>query len=132
MQKASLKNLEKEQEGKIQADILRWLNMQPKAECLAWRNYTGPIIRGGGKKQIFFTANPAAGGPDIIVIFKGRFVGIEVKTKKGKLSEKQEGFMKNATKAGAFYFVVTSLDEAQKCIKQVKDVCIETYLNRRQ
>ena len=78
-------------ESQIQKEILHWLSLQPKDQMFSWRMYTGPIVRGNpAKGKTFFTPNPCPGLPDIIVIIKGRFVGLEIKQPKGRQSTEQK------------------------------------------
>ena len=74
-----------------------------------WRQNTAPIFREGRFMSMpKFSIN---GVPDIIVIWQGNFIGIEVKRPGGKLSESQKEFQKRCLKAGGEYHVVTSLDQ---------------------
>ncbi len=108
-------------ESQIQKEILNWLTFQPKDQMFSWRQYTGPIVRGNPNKgQTFFTPNPCPGLPDIVVIIKGRFVGLEIKQPKGRQSKEQQTFEKAIKKAGGFYFLIRSLDEAIKAIEKIK------------
>jgi len=108
-------------EAQIQKEILHWLSLQPKDQMFSWRMYTGPIVRGNpAKGKTFFTPNPCPGLPDIIVIIKGRFVGLEIKQPKGRQSTEQKTFEQAIKKAGGFYFLIRSLDEAIKAIESIK------------
>tara|TARA_R110002020_G_scaffold245223_3_gene458902 strand:- start:17788 stop:18156 length:369 start_codon:yes stop_codon:yes gene_type:complete len=110
-------------ESQIQTVILNWLTLQPKDQMFSWRMYTGPIVRGNPKTgKTFFTPNPCPGLPDIIVIIKGRFVGLEIKQLKGTQSLEQETFEKAIKKAGGFYFLIRSLDEAIKAIESIQQL----------
>jgi len=52
------------------------------------------------------------GVPDIVGIMPdGRFLGIEVKTAKGVLSDHQSKFIENINAAGGFAFVARSVDD---------------------
>lgn len=51
------------------------------------------------------------GVPDIIVIKDGFFIGLEVKTPKGRLSENQKIFQKECKSAGGEYYIVRSIDD---------------------
>ena len=51
------------------------------------------------------------GVPDILGIYKGQFLGIEVKTEKGKVSPEQEAFLENIRKHGGIGFVARSIDD---------------------
>jgi Holliday junction resolvase len=51
------------------------------------------------------------GIPDIIGIWNGRMLAIEVKTAKGKLSDKQESKIREINRAGGLAFVARSIDD---------------------
>ena len=108
-------------ESQIQKEILHWLSLQPKDQMFSWRMYTGPIVRGNPLKgKTFFTPNPCPGLPAIIVIIKGRFVGLEIKQPKGRQSTEQKTFEQAVKKAGGFYFLIRSLNEAIQAIDSIK------------
>lgn len=62
-----------------------------------WKNHGGPM--------------GARGVPDILGIFQGRLLGIEVKTAAGKPSPDQERFIQNINDAGGIAFVARSVDD---------------------
>ena len=51
------------------------------------------------------------GVPDIIGCFKGRLIGIEIKSEKGVVSEYQKEFIENINRAGGLAFVARSLED---------------------
>lgn len=51
---------------------------------------------------------------DIIGIYQGMPLAIEVKTEKGKLSEHQISFIQNFKKEGGIAFVARSVDDVEK------------------
>lgn len=51
------------------------------------------------------------GVPDLICCFKGRLVGIEIKSEKGIVSEYQKEFIDNINRAGGLAFVARSLED---------------------
>jgi Holliday junction resolvase len=53
----------------------------------------------------------AKGVPDILGVYQGRFLGIEVKTDNGKVSQEQERFIQNINDAGGIAFVARSIDD---------------------
>lgn len=55
-----------------------------------------------------------AGVPDIILIDKGIFVGLEVKTATGKQSAAQKSFDKRCEEAGGNYFIVRSIKDCEE------------------
>jgi len=55
-------------------------------------------------------SNPK-GVSDIIGIYKGRFLAIEVKTPKGKVTEAQRAFIDRVNKEGGIAFVARSVED---------------------
>lgn len=55
------------------------------------------------------------GVPDIILVKPptGQFIGLEVKTKSGRLSDHQQEFSERLRDVGGRYYVVTSIDDVQ-------------------
>jgi len=53
----------------------------------------------------------APGVPDIIGIYGGRLLAIEIKTPKGKLSPQQNYFLKKISEAGGIAFVARSVED---------------------
>lgn len=60
-----------------------------------------------------------AGLPDIILCLNGRFIALEVKTEKGKVSVLQEITLKKIRNAGGIAEVVRSVDEARAVIAKL-------------
>jgi len=56
------------------------------------------------------------GVPDLVLCVGGRFIGMEVKTPEGRVSEDQKRFEQRTEAAGGRYVVVTSVEEAIKAI----------------
>ena len=63
----------------------------------AWKEWGGPMS--------------TPGVPDIIGCFKGRLIGIEIKSEKGVVSEYQKEFIENINRAGGLAFVARSVDD---------------------
>ena len=63
----------------------------------AWKEWGGPMS--------------TPGVPDIIGCFKGRMIGIEIKSEKGVVSEYQKEFIENINRAGGLAFVARSLED---------------------
>ena len=58
----------------------------------------------------------AAGLPDIICCYRGRFVAFEVKTAKGKLTKLQETMLKRINATGGNAYKVTTLQEVKEIL----------------
>ena len=97
-------------ESEIQKQILQSLE---ERNYMFWRNYVGPILRGHNK---MLSKNPMSGMPDILGIFNThhRLFAIEVKTKKGKLHEKQHIWIDKLSKAGALCLVARHVDDVRE------------------
>lgn len=91
-------------EAEIQAAILDYLRLKGH---FFWRNNSGAFKteRGG------FYRVGTPGAPDIIGCVDGKFVGLEVKTAKGKLSDEQELFAHSLGAINGQYHVVRSIDD---------------------
>lgn len=58
-----------------------------------------------------------AGVPDVMIIFKGSVYALELKTEKGKPSEKQYAAVEAIRDAGGFACIVHGLDPAIRCLE---------------
>ena len=56
----------------------------------------------------------------MVVCYKGRYIGIEAKTKDGRQSEIQKVREKEIINAGGQYWVVRSVDELKEKIEAMK------------
>lgn len=95
-------------EDQIEKQVLTWLKMK---QIFAFKVRSvgtyDPKIRGFRAPSPWFRK----GCPDVLVCFKGRFIGLEIKTPKGTLSESQESFHKDLADAGGFAYVVRDVEE---------------------
>jgi hypothetical protein len=60
-----------------------------------------------------------SGLPDIICCYKGRFVGLEVKTEKGKISVLQEVTLRKIRNAGGVAEVARNVEDAKRIIQNI-------------
>ena len=76
-------------------------------ETMIWRNNSGVLFTKRG------TAVRASipGAPDLIGIRKGRFIGIEVKTEKGRQEASQVRFQAACERSGGLYILARSVEE---------------------
>ena len=65
--------------------------------------------------------NPYAipGVPDLILIDKGRFIGLEIKSSTGRQSEGQKAFQEKLTKAGGQDILVRSLEDVKLVLRDL-------------
>lgn len=93
-------------EGKIKKEIMEYLTKLPG--CFV-RNVQIGGIRG--------RANTGKGMSDIIGVFRGRFLAIEVKTERGILAPHQREFLNDIERHGGVAFVARSLDDVIKALE---------------
>lgn len=99
-------------EKEIQRDILAYLAM--RKDVFAWQNDSVGIF--DTKKQIFRKRVGILGTSDILGIYKGRFLAIEVKSAKGRLSEHQKTFLENVKLHGGIAIVARSIEDVISAI----------------
>lgn len=95
-------------EKDIQLSICQYLEAK---RYFFWRNNTTPIFDTAKKSWRRMPAYSKKGVPDIIVIREGKFIGIEVKSSIGKMSEEQKDFEKRSTTCGAIYILARSIED---------------------
>jgi len=90
-----------------ESDIVKQVKEYLKTikNCFFWKEHGGQF--------------GAAGLPDIIVCFKGRFVAFEVKTAAGKLTVLQTITLKRIQAAGGTAEVVRSVEDARRIIESL-------------
>lgn len=97
-------------EKDIQKAILQYLRLRG---FLCKRNNSGMAFSSyNGKKRAFIVGE--SGWPDIELIdhrTDGRYVGIEVKARRGVLSESQKRIGDLITKSGGIYVIARSVDD---------------------
>jgi len=101
-------------ETKVQKEILKFLQDN---EIFAWRvNNMGvpdPHCKGGWRKQ---TGYNMPGMSDIIGIYRGKFLAIEVKApgRKKNVSDNQVNFIERVLKEDGVAFVAESVEDVKK------------------
>ena len=80
-----------------------------------WRNNTGY----DAERKIHYGLG--IGGADLVGILKssGRFVGIEVKTAKGRVADEQRMWAQAVTNAGGLYILTRSAEDAVRQLTEV-------------
>lgn len=94
-------------EGRLQDEIRLALN---HPDAVWWRNNCGTAQTRAGAWVKYGVGNP--GGADLIGVFRGRAVFVEVKTPSGRQSPDQERFQALVERKGAVYVVLRSADDA--------------------
>lgn len=71
--------------------------------------------------KYFGNAFSQVGVPDILVCYKGRFIGLEVKNETNKTSPLQDINIENIKRAGGYATVVRNVEDVKKVIEGVND-----------
>jgi len=94
-------------EGKVKKSILQWLSYQKNCEVF-------PIATTGiwdAKKKLFRSTHTRRGTPDILVCWHGKFIAIEVKGPKGRLTETQALVLQSIRENGKGIAIVANCIE---------------------
>lgn len=103
-------------EADILKSILEYLSYR---DVLAWRvPGQGNVYTKNG--EIHFRRSSTVGFPDIACLFKGVFICLEVKTKKGVISKYQKHWIDTLNDHGAIARVVRSVDNVIKILEEVE------------
>lgn len=82
-----------------------------------WRNNQG-VAEIRGYKVRFGVGGP--GGADLIGIYRGRFIAVEIKTPTGRQFDEQRTFQQLVEKLGGVYVILRSVDEARAWIASME------------
>lgn len=93
-------------EKSTQTAILQYLDIRG---IFHYRQNTGAVKTAHG-----FLRFGAKGAPDIVAIFRGRYIGIEVKDVKGYLNANQKEFRSKLEAAGGEYMIARDVDDVVK------------------
>lgn len=107
-------------ESVIKNQILTWLTYQ---KILCWNQESVGVY--DVKRQAFRKKNSRfqkRGVADILGVYNGRALAIEVKSKKGVLSGYQKEFLQEFSDAGGIALMVRSLDEVIRFFKMYSTI----------
>lgn len=104
----------KKSERKIKAEILVAVTAIP--EGLFWNNPTGTLPTSHTTHIKF----GLVGSPDVLGCYRGRFVGIEVKTATGRQSDHQKTFQRVFERSGGIYILARSVQDALAGLEAVQ------------
>ena len=104
-------------ERRIEGEILEYLNLLP--DCFAWKSSSvgtyspnkGVFLRPKGKHRI-------RGVSDIIGVYRGRFIAVEVKSKAGRATQDQLLFIDSVRHNGGVGFIARSVNDVQKALER--------------
>lgn len=102
----------KRKEKDIELEILLWLNRQPG--CFAWKNKSmGTFNAARGVYLKSHHRFSEKGTSDILGIYQGHMLCIEVKSQTGRLLPHQAEFLWKMDKLGAIAFMARSLEDVK-------------------
>ena len=107
----------KQPERLIETAILDYLNGIP--DCYAWKNTSvgaynkaaGRYLKPRGKYRI-------TGISDILGVFRGAFLAVEVKSLTGRPTKNQLDFIEDVRSCGGIAFVARSVDEVRRNLER--------------
>ncbi len=102
-------------ESEIQKQIVEYLNYRKDVYFTRNNSFAGKIMRGNG--SVGYIKNNKPGAPDIIILFKGRYIGAEIKNKTGHQAEVQKQAEADIRRNGGEYYIVRSLEEIREILK---------------
>lgn len=104
-------------EEQLQRAIVRFLgiSLPPDSFMFATTNQRGTRKR--FEMGILKAMGARAGVPDLVILHRGRFFGLEVKADKGRLSDHQATAADLIVQAGGFFSVVRSVEEVERCLR---------------
>lgn len=106
-------------EAVIQDEIRKELGNPTKyPEIILWRNNSGQMIDQHGRRVVFGIGSP--GGADLIGLFAGRFIALEIKSATGQQTEEQRRFEHLVTSKGGVYTVLRSVEEAVAFVERMR------------
>lgn len=101
-------------EQAIQAQIMLAVSKLPG--IIIWRQNTGKFKTDDGR----WIMCGVLGCPDIIGCYRGRFIGIEVKTKVGRQSDQQKRFQAAMERSGGIYILARSSEDAMSELEAIQ------------
>ncbi len=110
--------MDNQSEKQILKIIKDYLDYQKDVYYIRNNSVSGRFLRKDGSQG--WINNSKKGAPDLILLYKGRWIGLEVKTKKGKQSLEQQETQKHIQKCGGDYAIVRSAGEVQMLLGTIK------------
>lgn len=104
-------------EASIQESILSYLRIiEHTGEIYVVRTGSGAIKTRNG--SYFRTGRK--GCPDITLLYRGKYVGLEVKNEVGKQTVEQKQAQQAIENAGGYYFIVRSVGEVIDAMNKIR------------
>lgn len=97
-------------EAEIKRQICEWLELK---RCFFWVQRSSGMMRG----KAYSSRYTKTGVPDILGVWNGQMIGIEVKRPGGRVSDDQAEFLTALNKAGGIGLVAYSLEDVIKTLE---------------
>ena len=98
-------------------DAIR-LELGRTGEVLLHRNNVGMARMPNGAPIKFGVGNP--GGADLVGVYRGRALYIEIKTPTGRQSPEQKSFQSLVERHGAIYRILRSIEDAKALLQELR------------
>ncbi len=105
-------------EKQLQDLMIQFLSYQPKT--FVWRQNQGAMYTNEGGQRHGFKATSIQGVSDILGIWKGKPIAIEVKRPGKKPTEYQRGFLKQFANAGGLAICACTQQGLEKTLKEIE------------
>ena len=108
----------RQKESEIQSEIIDFLSILEEQGKLFFQRTNNTTVYDPKWKQFRSLAKGQKKGfPDILILKKGRTIGIEIKTSTGTQSKEQKLIEQNFIEQGMEYYVVRSIEDVIKVLK---------------
>ena len=108
-------------ESQIQSIIIDYLiYLEGQGKLFFQRTNNTPIYQENRYRRL--AKGQKKGFPDIILCYRGTFIGLEVKTETGKQSKEQKWNQRKIIDNGGHYFIVRSLDDVKEILEKLNEV----------
>jgi hypothetical protein len=105
-------------ESQIQSAIIDYLSiLENQGKLFFQRTNNNTVYDPVGKRFRSLAKGQKKGFPDLLILFKGKCLGIEIKTITGRQSKEQKEIEQQFKKNGAEYYIVRSLKDVEKILR---------------
>ena len=101
-------------EKDLQKIVIEYLNLRKDIYFIRNNSVASKILRPNG--SIGWLNNKKAGSPDLILCFKGQWIGLELKGN-SKQSDLQKQAQQDIERCGGRYYIVRQLEDVIKILK---------------
>lgn len=102
-------------------DYLKLLTTKSKGRCYFFRNNNAPVFDANRGVHRRLHRDTPKGLPDIMGLYKGKFIGIEVKTEHTKLTQSQKVIKAKIENANGIFITARSIEDVQKGLAKLDE-----------